>query len=289
MPILAYLVAMVWFCVWLVSAVFVFSIGTPEPRQDYEFLTEMKWDENTRNIAFYQIFMLFWINAFIMGMSQFVIGASACIWYFEVNSDTGGKGVVGRAMWWGFRYHMGSVAFGAFLIAVCQMLRFLFEYYRRKIQSLPKNPVVKCLLCYTAYLLWLLEKCVKFITKNAYIQVALANTFFCKAAWNAFALILLNVARFGWLHTIGSILNWFGVCLVAGLNGFGAYIALTKLDEFKETVTQPLIPAIIVVLMSFIIVKAFLSIFSYSLDAILQAFLLDEQLGFGGTARPDNM
>ena len=249
----------------------------------------MKWDENTRNIAFYQIFMLFWINAFIMGMSQFVIGASACIWYFEVNSDTGGKGVVGRAMWWGFRYHMGSVAFGAFLIAVCQMLRFLFEYYRRKIQSLPKNPVVTCLLCYTAYLLWLLEKCVKFITKNAYIQVALANTFFCKAAWNAFALILLNVARFGWLHTIGSILNWFGVCLVAGLNGFGAYIALTKLDEFKETVTQPLIPAIIVVLMSFIIVKAFLSIFSYSLDAILQAFLLDEQLGFGGTARPDDM
>ena len=145
------------------------------------------------------------------------------------------------------------------------------------------------MLCYTAYLLWILEKCVKFITKNAYIQVALANTFFCKAAWNAFALILLNVARFGWLNTIGSILNWFGVCLVAGVNGFGAYIALTKLDEFKETVTQPLIPAVIVLLMSFIIVKAFLSIFSYSLDAILQAFLLDEQLGFGGSSRPDDM
>jgi len=68
-----------------------------------------------------------------MGMCQFIIGATACIWYFEVNSDTGAKGCVGRAMWWGIRYHQGSVAFGAFLIAVCQMLRFLFEYYRRKI------------------------------------------------------------------------------------------------------------------------------------------------------------
>ena len=184
---------------------------------------------------------------------------------------------------------MGSVAFGSFIIAVCQMIRFLFEYYRRKIQTLPKNPVVTCLLCYTSYLLAVMEKCVKFITKNAYIQVALSNTFFCKAAWNAFALILKNVIRFGWLHTIGSILNWFGVCLVSVLNAFGAYIALTKIEDYKESVTQPLIPAIVVLLMSFIIVKAFLSIFSYSLDAILQSFLLDEELGFGGTARPDNM
>ena len=133
LPVIAYIFAMIWFCVWIVSAVFVFSIGTPTPRVGYEFITEMQWDENTRKIAFYQIFMLFWINAFIMGMSQFVIAASACIWYFEVNSDTGGSGSVGRAMWWAIRYHMGSVAFGSFLIAVCQMIRFVFEYYRRKI------------------------------------------------------------------------------------------------------------------------------------------------------------
>ena len=119
LPAIAYFFAMIWLSIWLVSAVFVFSIGEPAPRPGYEFITEMQWDEDTRNIAFYQIFMLFWINAFIMGMSQFIIGASACIWYFEVNSDTGGKGTVGRAMWWAFRYHMGSVAFGAFLIAVC--------------------------------------------------------------------------------------------------------------------------------------------------------------------------
>jgi len=39
--------------------------------------------------------------------------------------------------------------------------------------------------------------------------------------------------------------------------------------------------------MTFFIVKSFLSIFSFSLDAILQSFLLDESLGFAGQARPD--
>ena len=45
LPLLAYFFAMIWFSVWLVSAVFVFSIGEPAPRPGKEFLTEMQWDE----------------------------------------------------------------------------------------------------------------------------------------------------------------------------------------------------------------------------------------------------
>ena len=133
LPLVTDLVETIWFTIWLVSAIWVFSIGEPEPREGYEFITEIKWETKTRNIVYYQIFMLFWINAFIMGVCQFIIGASACIWYFEVNSDTEGKGTIGRGMWWAFRYHLGSVAFGAALIAICQMIRAIFEYYAKKI------------------------------------------------------------------------------------------------------------------------------------------------------------
>jgi len=244
---------------------------------------------STRYIVIYQLFVLFWVNAFITGICQFIIAASACIWYFEVNSDTRGAGTVGRAVHWAFRYHMGSVAFGAAVIAICQLIRVIFEYYRKKIQAATKNACVRCLLCFTSYLLWALEKCIKFITKNAYIQVALSNTFFCKAAWNAFSLILKNVGRFGWVNTIGFALNWFGVCAISGLNAFAAYIAIAKIPYYQGIVTQPLAPTIVVLLISFFLVKSLLSIFSFSLDAILQSFLLDESLAFGGNSRPDSM
>ncbi len=46
-------------------------------------------------------------------------------------------------------------------------------------------------------------------------------------------------------------------------------------------------PTVAVILISFFIVKSFLAIFNFSLDAILQSFLLDESLGFSGQARPD--
>ena len=40
-----------------------------------------------------------------------------------------------------------------------------------------------------------IEKCMKFINKNAYIQTAIFGYHFCKAAKCAFFLILRNIAR----------------------------------------------------------------------------------------------
>jgi len=67
LPALSYLIAFIWLLCWIVSALYVYSVGEPYPRPEYEFLTDIKWEDNTRYIMFYQVFMLFWINAFIMG------------------------------------------------------------------------------------------------------------------------------------------------------------------------------------------------------------------------------
>jgi len=73
-------------------------------------------------------------------------------------------------MAWVMRYHFGSIAFGAFLIAVVQFIRIIFEYYRKQMENANKeNKLVKTLLCVTSYLLDCLERFVKFISKNAYI------------------------------------------------------------------------------------------------------------------------
>ena len=107
------------------------------------------------------------------------------------------------------------------------MMRFLFEYYRKKIGVAEKTKCVKITICITGYLLYLMDKCVKFITKNAYIQVALTNEHFCKSAWNGFALIIKNVDKFGAANTIGSIFMVFGGIAIMSANGAIGYILLT--------------------------------------------------------------
>lgn len=149
------------------------------------------------------------------------------------------------------------------------------------------NKVVKALLCLTGYCLYLLEKCVKYISKNAYIQVALTNDHFCKAAWNAFALIVANAGRFGMATSVGAILNFFGCACIGAINGTIAFFVITEADYV--IVQNPVYPVIVIVFISIMIANTFMSIFGFSSDAILQSFLLDEQLRFSGSSRPEYM
>lgn len=170
LPLVSCIQICLWFVFWLFAVVYIWSVGTPGPRDGFPFVTEMKWDKSTRYIFFYHCFGLLWINSFLVGCCQFVIGASACIWYFESNSDSKGKGSVLTGLKWVCIYHWASVAFGALIIAICQVIRIVFEYYRKKLGVLDKAiPWVKVLITLTGYLLWLLENCIKYITKNAYI------------------------------------------------------------------------------------------------------------------------
>ena len=58
--------------------------------------------------------------------------------------------------------------------------------------------------------MWCIEKCMKFINKNAYIQTAIFGYHFCKAAKCAFFLILRNIARIMALSIV------LGVCTTTG-------------------------------------------------------------------------
>lgn len=167
------------------------------------------------------------------------------------------------------------------------MLRFLFEYYRKKMGIAERTKVVKVLLCLTGYLLYIMEKCVKFVSKNAYIQIALTNHPFCHSAWNGFALIIKNLHRFGAARSIGSIYTFFGSFMIMSANSALGYffMTLTNVIEVKSVV-----PAVFVIaILSVMIAYTFLSIFSFSADAILQSYLLDEELRFQGRERPEYM
>ena len=134
---------------------------------------EVVWKEETQYVLLYSLFGYLWVNAFIIGVTQFIISAAAGIWYFSCSSDSNGKGSLLTGFFWVFRYHLGSIAFGAFLIALVQFIRIIFEYYRKQIEKANKDSkVVKTIICLTRYLLDCLERFIKFISKNAYIQVS---------------------------------------------------------------------------------------------------------------------
>merc|ERR1712227_1062690 len=56
-------------------------------------------------------------------------------------------------------YHLGTVAFGSFIIALVQLVRMILAYIERKLAKRTNacGPLLKCCQC----VLWCFEKCLK--------------------------------------------------------------------------------------------------------------------------------
>ena len=60
-------IVLAWMAVYVVSAAFIVSVGDIGPREDFAFLTTVKWSEETQYVFLYSLFGYLWLNAFIIG------------------------------------------------------------------------------------------------------------------------------------------------------------------------------------------------------------------------------
>ena len=187
MPLMTYVVLLPVTAVWVVSTAYLMSIGTPNFEEN-SFIAKITYETHIDYIFWVYLFGFFWIVAFILAVEQFVIGATCCMWYYNRGGDdteSSGSVSISMALGWSVRYHLGSLAMGSFLIAVISMIRFVFEYLVKKYESMAggDNVLYKAATCCIRCILWCLDSYVKFLNKNAYIQIALQAKNFCPSAW----------------------------------------------------------------------------------------------------------
>lgn len=277
-PVFFFCCILVWFAYWCVSAIFIWSVGDISARADSPFAT-VEWNETTRYVFLYNLFGLFWINAFFIGCSQFILAVACATWYFTHTADSGGSASINKGFKWIFRYHLGSIAFGSLVIAICEFIKFMFEYYRKKMTGrVFNNAIMKCILWTTKYCLNCLNRVVKYISKNAYIQIALTSSNFCMSAWKAFILILGNAGKFAVATLLGTIFTWLGKIAIIGLTTICCYIIITEYNEIADELSSPFFPIVAFIVISYVTATFFLNVFSFSMDVILQCFLVDETL-----------
>ena len=72
---------------------------------------------------------------------------------------------------------------GSFLVAVVQFARSVLAYVEKNSSQLKEgNRLAKIMFKVIALVLWCFERTMKFITKNAYIMVAMRGVSFCSGA-----------------------------------------------------------------------------------------------------------
>ncbi|XP_078605309.1 choline transporter-like protein 4 isoform X3 [Branchiostoma floridae x Branchiostoma japonicum] len=246
--------------------------------------------QNLFYLQIFNLFGLFWVMNFIVALGQCTLaGAFASYyWAFTKPKDIPTFPLTasfGRSL----RYHLGSLAFGSFIIAVVQIIRVMLEYIDHKLKDSENRAakfLLKCLKC----CFWCLEKLLKFLNKNAYIMIAIYGKNFCVSAKKAFFLIMRNILRVAAVTSVTNFLFLLSKLVVTGAIGTLSFYFFTGkivfAAEYVPNLKYYMVPIIVVVIGAYMVAACFFSVYNMAVDTLFLCFLEDLERNDGSPEKP---
>eukprot|EP00198_Chlamydomonas_reinhardtii_P000183 XP_001689518.1 predicted protein [Chlamydomonas reinhardtii] len=241
------------------------------------------WNNNLKYAFIYHFFGLLWTNQVIIGFTYVTIaGAIAHFYWSRGDSANMPTFPILTSLKNTVVYHMGSICFGALIIAIIQFIRALLEYLDRKTKELQaQNKFAEWAMCIVKCCMKCLEWIVRFINRNAYIMIAIKGKGYCCAAMDAIALIVSNIGRIAVVNMVAAVLIFLGKVSVASAAGVIAY-AMTEAkyynsqEEYPETyLYSPVLVIAISVISAYAIAEIFFAVYEMAIDTIILAFCED--------------
>lgn len=153
----------------------------------------------------YHVAASFWAAQFVGAFGWTATSGAVSHWFFFRGTRERQRWPLTASLWRALRFHAGSIAYGAFLLAVTQLLRRGLQWLERQSAGGGTGVTMRCLRCYTRCL----GRCISYINSFAYIFVALDGDAFCSACRETFLLTARYPAQAVINVTVQSLL--FGV------------------------------------------------------------------------------
>merc|ERR1719230_891485 len=138
--------------------------------------------------------------------------------------------------------------------------------------------VVQCIL-------WCFQKSLEYLTKLAYIQVALVGTNFCKSAKQAFYLLMRHAGRFAAVFVLGIAIDRIGFLTIWACTTIVGYMIQTSL--YPEV--SPLCPVVIYCILGYVVGKLFMNVFHLAIDTCLQCYIAAEEMDLSDEHHPEEL
>uniref|UniRef100_A0A4W5NW77 Choline transporter-like protein n=1 Tax=Hucho hucho TaxID=62062 RepID=A0A4W5NW77_9TELE len=241
---------------------------------------------NLFNLQIYNVVAFLWCINFVIALGQCTLaGAFASYyWAFSKPSDIP-TFPLSQAFIRTLRYHVGSLAFGALILTLIQVVRIILEYLDHKTRA-AQNPCARFLMCCLKCCFWCLEKFIKFLNRNAYIMIAVYGKNFCVSAKNAFMLLMRNIVR---CITYLNEWNLYPILLFSGVLAFFFFSGRIRLpgSNFRtEMLNYYWMPIIVVVVGAYLIAHGFFSVYNMCVDTLFLCFLEDLERHDGTMQKP---
>ena len=207
--------------------------------------------------AWFYLFCLFWTANFIVAAGDMIVALAVARYYFARNKRTVGSWTVLQAIYQVCYYHLGTCAYGSLIIAMVQFIRAVIAKIQREAKK-ANSKLAQCVLCCCQCCFLCLEKCLKFLNKNAYIQTAIFATPFRKSARRAFYLIVRNASRIAALTYVSAAVLIVGKLFISSVTTLIGYYFITEHVEELNSIAGPVV---MIFLISYWLSDMFMDVF----------------------------
>ena len=248
-------------------------------RSVIEFLVD-----NKQHLQWFNLFSYLWFGAFLFAFEEIVLAGIFSNYYWSKEQISTLFPLI-YSLLIIIRYHLGSIAFGSFILALLRYIRIILDYINRKISNIQNNIIVNFLLKCFACFLWLFEKFIKFLNKNSYILIASRGYSFCKATRKAFSYIINNSLRFLVLVHLTEWILFCGTVTVCACNAYLFYQYLHWTNEYDHIILR-WTPIVTIIFLTYIIASLFFSVYDMAIKSLFICFLEDLDENDGSIEHP---
>lgn len=261
------------------TATLATPMSDPGSAVQYNITFKQYTFENWRVYAhIYNVFMFLWTMAFINAIGFMIVAFCAIFWYWSAPGDNKEpKSGVCSAVGFVLGHHLGTIAFGSFIIALVRLVRLLLALLENRMRDITqKNESAKfCLHCAQCCLAYF-DRFVKFVNKNAYVVCSMTGESFLPAARHALTLLMRNVLSVGAVTVVGEYVMFFGKVLITACVVMSAYGICQKVGaNTGHRYNVNFLLLITIAIMSYFITCIFLAIFGVCIDAVLLSYCYD--------------
>ncbi|XP_067106880.1 choline transporter-like protein 1 [Osmerus mordax] len=278
-PFWTFLTLMLFWVYWLGVLLFLGTAGSPV-KNEQTGLVEYHMSGPLQYMVWYHVVGLIWISEFILACQQMTIAGAVVTYYFTRDKSQLSLTPILTSVLRLIRYHLGTVAKGAFIITLVEIPRLFLTYIHSQLKG-KENACARCMLKACICCLWCLEKCLAFLNQNAYAATAINSTSFCTSARDAFVILVENALRVAAINTVGDFVLFLGKVLIVSCTAFAGVLAL----NYQRDYTVWVLPLLIVCLFAFLVAHCFLSVFEMVVDVLFLCFAVDTKYNDGSPGR----
>ncbi|XP_032387436.1 choline transporter-like protein 5-A isoform X2 [Etheostoma spectabile] len=251
---------------------------------------ETSYHRHLFRLQLYNLLIFLWLLNFSLALEQCTLAGTFASYYWARRKP---QDIPSCPLFSSFsraiRYHTGTLAFGALILSVAQLVRIVLEYLENKLRGIDNSLsrfIMHCLKC----CFWCLEKVIRYMNRNAYIMVAIYGKNFCSSAREAFFLLMRNVVRVAVLDRVTDFLLFLGKVLIAGGVGVVAFFFFTRkipvIQEEEPNLNYYWVPLLTVVMGAYLIAHGFFSVYAMCVDTLFLCFCDDLERHDGSSRKP---